>query len=91
LTRSRTALAFDIINTDPARMTANTAAVETAAEASWFTYYGQDGCAEKDNLIGYLAALRRVGIGTVFPQWFGTERVGRARFVLASAVLAPHV
>ena len=45
----------DIINTDPARMTANDEAVETAAEASWFAYYGQDGCAEKYNLIGYLA------------------------------------
>ncbi len=46
---------IDIINTDPARMTANDAAVEQAAAASWFTYYGQDGCAEKYNGIGYLA------------------------------------
>jgi mono/diheme cytochrome c family protein len=46
---------IDIINTDPARMTANSEAVETAADASWFAYYGQDGCAEKYNLIGYLA------------------------------------
>jgi endo-cleaving rubber dioxygenase len=46
---------LDIINTDPARMAANDAAVETAAAASWFAYYGQDGCAEKYNLIGYLA------------------------------------
>lgn len=44
-----------IINTDPARMVANSAAVEQAADASWFAYYGQDGCAEKYNLIGYLA------------------------------------
>jgi mono/diheme cytochrome c family protein len=46
---------IDIINTDPARMRGNSEAVETAAEVSWFTYYGQDGCAEKYNLIGYLA------------------------------------
>jgi hypothetical protein len=46
---------IDIINTDPARMAANSAAVEQAADVSWFTYYGQDGCAEKYNLIGYLA------------------------------------
>jgi mono/diheme cytochrome c family protein len=46
---------IDIINTDPARMTANSEAVEQAADASWFAYYGQDGCAEKYNLIGYLA------------------------------------
>jgi hypothetical protein len=46
---------IDIINTDPARMVANTTAVEQAAENSFFTYYGQDGCAEKYNLIGYLA------------------------------------
>ena len=46
---------IEIINTDPARMTANSAAVEQAAEVSYFTYYGQDGCAEKYNLIGYLA------------------------------------
>jgi len=45
---------IEIINTDPARMTANSAAVEQAAEVSYFTYYGQDGCAEKYNLIGYL-------------------------------------
>ncbi len=44
-----------IINTDPARMNGNSAAVEQAAAASWFAYYGQDGCAEKYNLIGYLA------------------------------------
>jgi endo-cleaving rubber dioxygenase len=46
---------IDLINTDPARMTANDDAVETAAQASWFAYYGQDGCAEKYNQIGYLA------------------------------------
>jgi mono/diheme cytochrome c family protein len=46
---------LEIINTDPARMVANSAAVESAADVSWFTYYGQDGCAEKYNLIGYLA------------------------------------
>ena len=46
---------IDTINTDPARMAANNEAVEQAAEVSWFTYYGQDGCAEKYNLIGYLA------------------------------------
>ena len=46
---------IDIINTDPARMTANDDAVERAAAASWFAYYGQDGCAEKYNQIGYLA------------------------------------
>ncbi len=46
---------IDIINTDPARMDGNSEAVEGAAAASWFTYYGQDGCAEKYNLIGYLA------------------------------------
>ena len=46
---------IDIINTDPARMDGNSEAVEQAAENSWFTYYGQDGCAEKYNLIGYLA------------------------------------
>lgn len=46
---------IEIINTDPARMDGNSEAVEQAAEASWFTYYGQDGCAEKYNLIGYLA------------------------------------
>jgi endo-cleaving rubber dioxygenase len=46
---------IDIINTDPARMDGNSEAVEQAAEASWFAYYGQDGCAEKYNLIGYLA------------------------------------
>jgi hypothetical protein len=46
---------IEIINTDPARMTANSAAVEQAAEVSYFTYEGQDGCAEKYNLIGYLA------------------------------------
>ena len=46
---------IDIINTDPARMDGNSEAVEQSAEASWFTYYGQDGCAEKYNLIGYLA------------------------------------
>ena len=36
-------------------MAANSEAVETAADASWFAYYGQDGCAEEYNLIGYLA------------------------------------
>jgi len=36
-------------------MNGNSAAVEQAAQASWFAYYGQDGCAEKYNLIGYLA------------------------------------
>jgi mono/diheme cytochrome c family protein len=46
---------IDVINTDPARMLGNSTAVEQAAEVSWFTYYGQDGCAEKYNLIGYLA------------------------------------
>jgi hypothetical protein len=46
---------IDIINTDPARMVANSAAVENAADASFFAYYGQDGCAEKYNGIGYLA------------------------------------
>jgi mono/diheme cytochrome c family protein len=46
---------IDIINTDPARMTANSAAVEQAAAYSYFTYEGKDGCAEKYNLIGYLA------------------------------------
>jgi hypothetical protein len=46
---------IEIINTDPARMVANSAAVEQAAQVSYFTYYGQDGCAEKYNLIGYLA------------------------------------
>lgn len=46
---------IEIINTDPARMLANDDAVETAADASFFTYYGQDGCAEKYNQIGYLA------------------------------------
>src|SRR5207249_2607455 len=46
---------IDIINTDPARMEGNSAAVENAARASFFAYYGQDGCAEKYNLIGYLA------------------------------------
>jgi hypothetical protein len=46
---------IDVINTDPARMLGNSEAVEGAAEASWFAYYGQDGCAEKYNLIGYLA------------------------------------
>ena len=46
---------IDIINTDPARMNGNSEAVEQAADASWFAYYGQDGCAEKYNLIGYLA------------------------------------
>src|SRR2546425_11108896 len=33
----------------------NSPAVENAAAASFFAYYGQDGCAEKYNLIGYLA------------------------------------
>jgi hypothetical protein len=46
---------IETINTDPARMAANDEAVETAAEVSWFTYYGQAGCAEEYNLIGYLA------------------------------------
>lgn len=46
---------IDVINTDPARMLGNSEAVEGAAEASWFAYDGQDGCAEKYNLIGYLA------------------------------------
>jgi hypothetical protein len=46
---------IDIINTDPARMAANTPAVEAAAAESFFAYYGQDGCAEKYNGIGYLA------------------------------------
>jgi mono/diheme cytochrome c family protein len=46
---------IDIINTDPARMAANTPAVEAAAQESFFAYYGQDGCAEKYNGIGYLA------------------------------------
>jgi hypothetical protein len=46
---------IDVIDTDPARMTANDEAVEQAATVSWFTYYGRDGCAEKYNLIGYLA------------------------------------
>ena len=46
---------IDVINTDPARMTANSAAVEQAAAASFFTYDGRDGCAETYNLIGYLA------------------------------------
>lgn len=46
---------IEIIKTDPARMVANSAAVEQAADVSFFTYYGQDGCAEKYNLIGYLA------------------------------------
>ncbi len=46
---------IEIINTDPARMLANSADVEGAADASFFGYYGQDGCAEKYNLIGYLA------------------------------------
>ncbi|HEY2774317.1 MAG TPA: hypothetical protein VGK20_09750 [Candidatus Binatia bacterium] len=46
---------IDIINTDPARMEGNSTAVAGAAQSSWFTYYGQDGCAEKYNLIGYLA------------------------------------
>jgi mono/diheme cytochrome c family protein len=46
---------IDLIGTDPARMTANSAAVKQAAAASFFTYYGEDGCAEKYNLIGYLA------------------------------------
>jgi endo-cleaving rubber dioxygenase len=46
---------IDIINTDPARMDGNDEAVEQAAEGSWFTYYGQEGCAEQYNLIGYLA------------------------------------
>jgi hypothetical protein len=46
---------IEIINTDPARMEGNSEAVEQAADASWFTYNGQDGCAEKYNLIGYLA------------------------------------
>ncbi len=36
-------------------MLGNDEAVEQAAEVSWFTYYGQDGCAEEYNLIGYLA------------------------------------
>ena len=46
---------IEIINTDPARLVANSEAVETAAAASWFAYYGQDGCAEKYNGVGYLA------------------------------------
>jgi len=46
---------IDIINTDRARLDGNSEAVEQSAEASWFAYYGQDGCAEKYNLIGYLA------------------------------------
>ncbi len=46
---------IDIIDTDPARMTANGPAVKQAADASFFAYYGQDGCAEKYNGIGYLA------------------------------------
>jgi hypothetical protein len=46
---------IDVINTDPARMLGNDEAVEQAARNSWFTYGGQDGCAEKYNLIGYLA------------------------------------
>ncbi|HYC56134.1 MAG TPA: hypothetical protein VEL28_14460 [Candidatus Binatia bacterium] len=46
---------IDIINTDPARMEGNSEAVEDAAQYSWFTYYGKEGCAEQYNLIGYLA------------------------------------
>jgi endo-cleaving rubber dioxygenase len=46
---------IETINTDPARMAANDEAVERAAEVSWFAYYGQAGCAEEYNLIGYLA------------------------------------
>jgi len=46
---------IEIINTDPARMDGNSEAVEQAAENSWFTYYGKEGCAEQYNLIGYLA------------------------------------
>ena len=46
---------IDLIDTDPARMVANSAAVENAARVSYFTYDGEDGCAEKYNLIGYLA------------------------------------
>lgn len=46
---------IDVIRTDPARMLGNDEAVEQAAEVSWFTYYGQEGCAEEYNLIGYLA------------------------------------
>jgi mono/diheme cytochrome c family protein len=46
---------IDIINTDSARMDGNDEAVEQAAAGSWFAYYGQQGCAEEYNLIGYLA------------------------------------
>ncbi len=82
-----------IINTDPARMTANDEAVETAAEASWFTYYGQDGCAEKYNGIGYLAQPL-YGVWASAPYFHNgsvpTVRE-RARVVHAPAVLAPNV
>jgi mono/diheme cytochrome c family protein len=46
---------IDIIQTDPARMDANSAAVEAQARLSFFGYDGKPGCAEEYNAIGYLA------------------------------------
>lgn len=47
--------AINVIDTDEARLLANDGAVETQAKYSFFGYNGQDGCAEKYNMIGYLA------------------------------------
>lgn len=46
---------IDIIQTDRARFDANSAAVETQFEDSFFGYDGQEGCAETYRAIGYLA------------------------------------
>ena len=46
---------IEIIDTDDARLLANDGAIETQFENSFFGYEGQDGCADKYNMIGYLA------------------------------------
>ena len=46
---------IDIINTDRARLNANTAAVEGQFQVSYFGYDGLANCAEQYNSVGYLA------------------------------------
>ncbi|MFC4765643.1 c-type cytochrome [Dyella koreensis] len=46
---------IDIINTDPARLNANTQAVRGQFQNSFFGYEGQAGCVDEYNAVGYLA------------------------------------
>lgn len=46
---------INIINTDPARLNANTAVQQMQFQSSFFGYYGQSGCVDQYNAVGYLA------------------------------------